>query len=104
MPGVSPSARCSSAFCTHLAHHDEPRMQAKPYSQPTPLSCSRRPLRCCMASRMPNPVGRPVAGHLHALTEAKIDQQSITEVLGDIAIKGLDDLGAGLLIARMHIP
>ena len=33
---------------------------------------------------------------------AKIDQQPIAEILGDMALVGLDDLGRGLLVGAHH--
>src|SRR5262245_10075169 len=35
---------------------------------------------------------------------AKVDQQAIAEVLGDMALKALDDLGAGGLIRPDNLP
>jgi hypothetical protein len=34
---------------------------------------------------------------------AKIDQQSITEILRDMAVKALNDLGPGRLIGAPHL-
>ena len=35
---------------------------------------------------------------------AKIDQQAIAEILGDMPLKALDDLGTGGLIGAHHLP
>ena len=34
---------------------------------------------------------------------AKVDQQAIAEILGDMALKALDDLGAGRLVGPHHL-
>ena len=35
---------------------------------------------------------------------AKVDQQAIAEILGDMALKALDDRGTGGLIGPHHLP
>jgi hypothetical protein len=35
---------------------------------------------------------------------AKIDQQAVAEILGDMPVKALDDLGTGSLISAHHVP
>ena len=45
---------------------------------------------------------RPLRIVLVGLGIAEVDQQAIAEILGDMAVKGLDHLGTGLLIGPHH--
>ena len=73
--------------------------------QAEPLACPRPVFRVPMASTMPKPGPHGALRIVFMrLGIAKIDQQAIAEILGNMALKALDDLSAGLLVGPHHLP
>ena len=104
MLGVSPRANCSWRPPSHRADDDEPGMDPDADRQADALLRSRRVLRVPMASTIPSPSDGPLGVIFMGLGIAKIDEQPIAEILRDMPLKALDDLGTGGLIGPHHLP
>ena len=102
--GVSPSARCSCRpHRSHHPHHDGAGVDAQPYSEPDVIL--RRHAGVQDGDGLDNAQAR-VDGTpgivFMGRGVAEIDQQPITEVLGDIACVVLDDLSAASWSSAHH--
>ena len=104
MFGVSPRASCSC--CPPLPISP---MTTSPVWMPsrtarrTPYSRSRCVFNVPMASTMPSPQRTACWTVVFmGLGIAEVHQQAIAEVLGNVAVKALDDLGTGGLIGPHH--
>ena len=103
MLGVSPSARCSCRPPPPSPHHDRAGVDAEPHRELHTVLGRQTGIQGgdgldnaqARVHRAPGIVfmGRGIA---------KIDQQAIAEVLGDMARVVLDDLGRGLLVGAHH--
>ena len=104
MLGVSPSARCSCRPPPPITPTTTgPVWMPSRTASWTPYWAARRVFRVVMAWTMPRPgVHRAPGIVFMGRGVAKIDQQPIAEVLGNMALVALDDLGRGLLVGAHH--
>ena len=89
----------------HLAHDHWPRMDANAHRQPHPFVLLQPGIQC--AHGLQDAQCR-THGALRIvfvrLRKAKVDQHAIAEILGDIAIKALDNASTGLLVCPDDLP
>ena len=87
----------------HHSHHDRASVDAKPHSE-------LRTVLCCQVSIQGGDGLGIVQASVHGAPGivfmgrgvAKIDEEPIAEILGDVARVGLDDLGSGFLVGVDH--
>ena len=104
MFGVSPRASCSCRPPLPISPTTtSPVWMPSRTARRTPYSRSRRVFNVPSASTMPSPLrtARWTVVFM-GLGIAKVHQQAIAEVLGNVAVKALDDLGTGGLIGSDH--
>src|SRR5262249_36378501 len=99
----------------HLPHYDEPGMDPQAYGQVYPSLarlCRRRAQPFLLQAGVELPQGLHDAqpgphGALRVIFMrqgvAKVDEQSIAEILRDMSLKARDYLGTGLLIGPHHL-
>ena len=87
----------------HHPHHDGASMDTKPHGEVHPILARQ------MGIQGGNGLDDAQAGIHRApgivfmgCGVAKIDEQSIAQILGDMALVGLDDLSCGLLVGAHH--
>ena len=88
----------------HLPHHDQPGMDPQAHGQVHPplLPQAGIELSHGLDHAQPGP-HRPLRIVFMRQGIAKVDQQAIAEILGDMPLKALDHLGAGVLIGPHHL-
>ncbi len=87
----------------HHPHHDRAGVDAEPHGELHPVLCRQTGIQG--GDGLDNAqagVHRPPGIVFMGRGVAKIDQQPIAEVLGDMARVVLDDLGRGLLVGAHH--
>ena len=89
---------------SHLTHHHQPGMDAQAHGQvhPSLLRQAGIELAHGLDDAQPGP-HRPLGVVFVRLGIAKVDQQAIAEILGDVAVKAVDHLGAGVLVGAHHL-
>ena len=105
MFGVSPRASCSCRPPLPISPTTtSPVWIPSRTARRTPYSCSRRVFNVPMASTIPSPLrtARWTVVFM-GLGIAEVHQQAIAEVLGNVAVKALNDLGTGGLIGAHHL-
>ncbi len=104
MLGVSPSARCSCRPPPPIYPHDDRAgVDAEPHGELHTVLCRQTGIQGGdgLDNAQAGVHGAPGIVFM-GRGVAKIDQQPIAEVLGDMALVLLDDLGRGLLVGAHH--
>src|SRR5262245_37974208 len=79
-------------------------MEPHPYGQSHPLLLLESAIERRHGLHHAKPSAhRPLRIVFMRLRVAKVDQQTIAEILGDVALEALDDLSTGLLIGAYHL-
>jgi hypothetical protein len=89
----------------HLSHHHRPGVDARPHREPNAfLSFQARVQHLHGLNNPQAGAHRPLGIVFMRLRKAKIDEQAIAEVLGNITVEALDDGSTGGLIGADHVP
>ena len=88
---------------THLTHHHEPGMAPQAHGQLHPPLLPQAGIELAHGLDHAQPGAHGPLGIVFVCQRiAKVDQQAIAEILGDMALKAGDHLGAGVLIGPHH--
>jgi hypothetical protein len=86
-----------------LADHHQPGVDAEPHSQTDPVRLLQAHIQRPHGLDHPEPAADgPLDSVFMGVGIAEVHQQAIAEVLGNVAVKALDDLGTGGLIGPHH--
>jgi hypothetical protein len=88
-----------SLSCPYSADHDESRVDAQAHGQAYPALLCQAGVELLQGLQHPQPGSHRALGIILVRQGvAEVDEQAIAEILGDMALKVRDHLGAGVLI------
>ena len=88
----------------HVTHHHQPGMDAQAHGQVHPPLLRQAGIELAQGLHDPQPgPHRPLGVIFVGQGVAKVDEQAIAEVLGDMPLKAGDHLGTGVLIGPHHL-
>ena len=88
----------------HLPDHDQPGMDPQAHRQLHPTLLRQAGIELAQGLHDPQPgPHRPLRIIFVGQGVAEVDEQAIAQILGDMALKAGDHLGAGLLIGSHHL-
>jgi hypothetical protein len=101
---VSQGQRFLPRACPHGAHHHQSRMHAQAHGQPEALVRGQPRLEWSQGIEYVQPRSHGALRIvLMRVRIAEVHQETIAEVLGNVAIKALNHVGAGGLIGAYHL-